>query len=119
MPELIDKAKVLKYLTPRIKAETPLGEAYNRALEDAAALVALMPTIEAEPVRHGRWIECDYKTLENGETESAYKSGLCCSECRTGFKKNRMTYKAFCPACGAQMDATDTNVGGKGGDDNE
>ena len=48
MKELIDKAKVLKYLTPRIKTETPYGEGYNKALEDSAALVALMPTIEPE-----------------------------------------------------------------------
>lgn len=48
MPELIDKAKVLKYLTPRIKTETPYGEGYNKALEDAAALVTLLPTIEPE-----------------------------------------------------------------------
>ena len=61
-------------------------------------------TVEITFVRRGRWIECDYKTLEHGEIESAYKAGLCCSECRTGFKKNRMTYKAFCPACGARMD---------------
>lgn len=72
--------------------------AFARALRDETDF----PTIEPE-VRHGRWIECDYKTLENGEIESAYKAGLCCSECRTGFKKNRMTYKAFCPACGADM----------------
>ena len=62
------------------------------------------PLPNVAEVRSGRWIECDYKTLENGEIESTYKAGLCCSECRTGFKKNRMTYKAFCPACGAQMD---------------
>lgn len=103
MPELIDKAKVLKYLTPRIKAKTPYGEGYNRALEDAAELVTLMPTIEPE-VRHGRWIECDYKHMEHGMIETESKAGLCCSECRTGFKKNHMTYRAFCPACGARMD---------------
>ena len=49
MPELIDRSKVLEYLTPRIKTETPYGEGYNRALEDAAELVTLMQTIEAEP----------------------------------------------------------------------
>ena len=61
-----------------------------------------LPTIHTRQ-RQGRWIECDYKTLEHGEIESAYKAGLCCSECRTGFKKNHMTYKAFCPNCGADM----------------
>ena len=58
MHELIDRAKVLKHLTPRIKTETPYGEGYNRALEDAAELVTLMPTIEAEPVVHCK--DCVY-----------------------------------------------------------
>ncbi len=62
-----------------------------------------MPTIEAEPVRHGRWIECDYKHMEHGMIETEPKAGLCCSECRTGFQKKKMTYKQYCPACGAKM----------------
>ena len=83
----------------KIRAEQAHGTFCECALR-----VKNAPTIDAEPVRHGYWIECDYKTLEHGEIESAYKAGLCCSECRTGFKKNHMTYKAFCPACGAKMD---------------
>ena len=95
MPELVDKAKVLKYLTPRIKTETPYGEGYNRALEDAAELVTLMPTIEAEPVRHGRWINDTF-----------------CSECKrfpvdvsVSISNQELTkYFSRCPHCGAQMD---------------
>lgn len=73
MLELIDKAKVLKYLTPRIKTQTPYGEGYNKALEDSAALVALMPAIEPE-VRHGRMIDGRYPN-ENK-----------CSECGQEFR---------------------------------
>ena len=62
------------------------------------------PTIEAEPVRHGRWIECDYKHMEHGMIETEQKAGLCCSECRTAFQKKKMTYKQYCAACGARMD---------------
>lgn len=68
--------------------------------------------------RHGLWIECDYKHMEHGMIETEPKAGLCCSECRTGFKKNRMTHKAFCPACGARMGAADTYVENMGGADN-
>lgn len=75
MPELIDKAKVLKYLTPRIKTETPYGEGYNKALEDSAALVTLMPTIEAEPV-----IRC--KDCAFWESKRVSCEGL--ARCRTG-----------------------------------
>lgn len=52
------------------------------------------PTIEAEPVRHGRWIE--KRTI-------AY-----CSCCHVHWTKSfitslRNTYK-YCPNCGARMD---------------
>lgn len=107
MQELIDKEVTLLLLDTAIKqfGENWLQDKMTKnGLLIAKRIVSKQPTIEAEPVRHGRWIECDYKTLEHGEIESAYKAGLCCSECRTGFKKNHMTYKAFCPACGAQMD---------------
>ena len=62
------------------------------------------PTIEAEPVRHGRWIECDYKEIRHGEIWTEHRAGLCCSECRTAFQKKKMTYKQYCAACGAKMD---------------
>ena len=96
MPELIDRAKVLEYLTPRIKTETPYGEGYNRALEDAAELVNLMPTIEAEPVRHGRW-----------EKIPGMDNTVFCSECLAAANKElAMRYKG-CPFCLARMDGGD------------
>lgn len=58
------------------------------------------PTIEAEPVRHGRWIQTTLK----GYYE--------CSAC--GYEHTSNPDQRFCSYCGARMDATDTNVGGKG-----
>ena len=112
MPELIERNNVIAYLNAQIeKVRSGLLHDYGfptniiASLTNAKNLVKNLPTIEAESVRHGYWIECDYKTLEHGEIESAYKAGLCCSECRTGFKKTKMTYKQFCAACGAKMGA--------------
>lgn len=48
------------------------------------------PTIEAEPVRHGKWIVQD-------ETYTR----CFCSECKSG---NHQGYEKFCPHCGAKMD---------------
>lgn len=67
-------------------------------------LIDAQPTVTAEPKR-GYWIECDYKHLEHGMLETEPNAGLCCSVCRTGFKKSKMTYKQYCSACGARMDA--------------
>lgn len=55
-----------------------------------ADILSELPTIEAEPVRHGRWIEHkDYPGL-------AYL----CSEC--GYFTTVRSY--FCPYCGTKMD---------------
>jgi len=63
-----------------------------------------LPAIEAEQVRRGHWIECDYKHLEHGMIKTEPNAGLCCSNCRTAFQKKKMTYKQYCAACGAKMD---------------
>ena len=78
-------------------------------------LIAKQPTIEPE-VRHGRWVY--------DETIGGMKHYYCtsCKERDPGNEcfadENQILWFAFCPKCGARMDATDTNVGGKGGAEN-
>ena len=63
------------------------------------------PRIEVERVRHARWINNTF-----------------CSDCKrfpvdvsVSISNRELTkYFSRCPHCGAKMDATDTNVGGKG-----
>ena len=64
---------------------TILGErsAFKHDIADA-------PTVDAEPVRHGRWI------IDDG---CSY-----CSVCRNNFKKAIMNHAKYCPMCGAKMD---------------
>ena len=51
------------------------------------------PTIEAEPVEHGRW------------EESGYRGMLACSVCRIYHISNGDEYDfTYCPHCGAKMD---------------
>ena len=54
------------------------------------------PTIEAEPVRHGWWIEHEWAEEENGLLISNFE----CSACH-GWVRNESDY---CPNCGARMD---------------
>ena len=98
MPELIERHALLKkmYEHPQERERMTDGEWCRKCIYEA-------PTIEAEPVRHGRWIQ-----RRNGE----YHCTNCGREEKFIFQKN------YCPRCGVRMDATDTNVGGKGGDDN-
>lgn len=76
------------------------------------------PTIEAEPVRHGRWID-----VPDANTKVA-KCSLCGFwQSTNGDDKTRkhlihIAVYRYCAGCGARMDATYTNVDGKGDADN-
>lgn len=56
------------------------------------------PTIEAEPVRHGYWIERD-GIFKDGVIKVDH---LECSEC--GKTQRRYRDTPYCPNCGAKMD---------------
>lgn len=51
-------------------------------------------TIEAEPVRHGRW-----------ETNSDRPDSLICSICKCGFDMWKHDPHNYCPNCGAKMES--------------
>lgn len=83
-----------------------IEEAYKKAEEEgwkpgdvARILCAIVaaPTLDLEPVRHGRWIHTDMARKWKGKDE--------CSEC--GYHDRfRLDLSAFnyCPNCGARMD---------------
>lgn len=61
---------------------------------DALDMVEDAPTVDAEPVRHGRWGEYEFFSL------SPSLNGYPCSNC--GQHEDRKT--CYCPNCGAMMD---------------
>lgn len=65
----------------------PYGETQHNVM--AVDDLEYLPTIEAEPVRHGRWVQ-----RRNGE----YHCTNCGREEKFIFQKN------YCPMCGARMD---------------
>ena len=70
---------------------------FARALRDETDF----PTIEAEPVRHGRWIPIEYDSYADGAPVwDKYE----CSECGHEHSGEEDTLTAFCPHCGARMD---------------
>lgn len=69
------------------------------------ALTGRMPTVDAVPVRHGRWT-ADESTYTDGEAQ--------CSICKTTYymddlywvgEKAQSELPNYCPHCGARMDA--------------
>lgn len=75
-----------------------VDEIINDTLLKAIAIVDSMPTVDAQLVTHGRWVD----TVVRG-CPSIY-----CSEC--GTDSETICPTDFCPNCGAKMD------GGSGND---
>lgn len=69
-------------------------------------LKTAIPAADVEPVRHGRWEECDWVDVdEHGfGTRRTFKAGLRCSQCACVFKKELLWKRNWCPNCGAKME---------------
>jgi hypothetical protein len=64
-------------------------------------------TIEAAPVKHGRWIFHREEIFEPNQSE-CYMSRPLPTECSVcGFAEMRASRFTFCPNCGAKMDLKD------------
>lgn len=87
---LIDRGRVMTdYLENLGKKDSYKAkyEALVKAVDDA-------PTIDAEPVRHGRW-----------EQYPGHGS-IRCMRCKLEFDEQKMpSARDYCPNCGAKMDA--------------
>lgn len=92
MPELIYRESLLELLRDCEAVTHSVG------YSDMIAIIEDIPTIDAEPVRHGRWV-----------------NDVFCSECKrfpvdvsVSISNRELTkYFSRCPHCGAVMDAQD------------
>ena len=66
-------------------------------MRDVTNSIRNAPIIDAEPVRHGRWLYNSYPTVWYGHGEPPE---WVCSECE---ERAYNTYD-YCPNCGAKMD---------------
>ena len=103
MPEvrLIDAIELVRYMCGACPSHQN-GECIDKMCwkyEDRAR-IENAPTIEAEPVKHGRWIK-EYQYLYGGEQWVNQYCSFC--EIHTRQRVRDGLYK-FCPNCGARMD---------------
>ena len=70
-----------------------------------------IPAADVEPVRNGRWEECDWVDVdEHGfGTRRTFKAGLRCSQCACVFKKELLWKRNWCPNCGAKWKVVQTD----------
>lgn len=64
------------------------------------SMLYMMPTVDAEPVRHGKWIKADSQQYFR-----KHYPCFTCSEC--GYRKDSQKKWNYCPNCGARMDKDD------------
>ena len=102
---LIDTDKLLEKTECLFKdlnsTEDYMGIGYNHGVGDSIAIIKNAPTIEAEPVKHGKWI-----TDNNKQTK--------CSICGRPIPIRKVRHNGeviwednspvnYCPCCGAKM----------------
>lgn len=80
-----------------------IGEAPCRAcdVDDLKMELDEAPTIDAEPVRHGKWI-LDRLASTSGGTYGVRR----CSRCEAYYQGDSFGWN-YCPHCGAKMEAKD------------
>ena len=96
MARAIDADDLMVYLHCRM-GQIPCDEYGLYLLADVAEYVAKMPTIEAEPVKHGEW-----RGWGKGGTYH-YENYGTCSVCHEDAEIGTK-YRNYCPNCGARMD---------------
>lgn len=91
---LIDADALMKYFEGlAVSLENVECFAAADAIQTAAETLKLAPTIDAEPVRHGRWID-----MRESHKDVPH---IRCSECKSVIYGLESRY---CPNCGAKMD---------------
>lgn len=75
-------------------------KSFADACNEIIEIVEEQPTIDAEPVRHGKFIGTEFDGYSDGNP--VYYEWKC-SECGCVFEDDEPTYN-YCPNCGARMD---------------
>lgn len=107
MPELIDRQAALEKMCGDCKSGYDGHCPHPFGMCHEYESILQVPTIDAKPVRHGRW-----------ETIDSSFAHVYCSECGAAADKYLAKRYKGCPFCLCVMDVTDTNVGNNGGADN-
>lgn len=88
MSDLISRAALLEFAHNHIDGQVDCND------------IARFPSVDAEPVRHGRWIHTTKEDSDWGGTFHRYT----CSACNWSMGDNPTGWGLFCPHCGAKMD---------------
>lgn len=98
MSDLISKSALALHIE---KGYRKYGEDFDA--EQILCDLEDFPTIDAEPVRHGRWLISEYEYFDCSICGEYYPNGCDSHEEAERKLKNHDAY-AYCPHCGAKME---------------
>lgn len=82
------------------------NKGYADGWNSAISILKNTQIVNAEPVRHGKWINSKAMTGITSECEPIISDTYKCSECSEDFVKTTRKYN-YCPNCGAKMDESE------------
>ena len=83
-------------------SRSALIERYGEPCHSFLDVIETMPAVDAEPVRHGKWLKA------SGMLPPGYRDEIRCSVCANFALRDRLgrvRASCYCPNCGARMDA--------------
>lgn len=83
-----------------IDADALANYANNQIAGITANSIMRFPTVDAKPVKYGRWIPTEYDSYADG---APVWDKWECSECGHEHSGEEDTLTSFCPNCGAEM----------------
>ena len=98
---LIDADKVIINIANIITMGDMFEAGVAHGIHKAVNELLDAPTIEAEPVRHGRWVPLSYDGYADGY---AVYDEWECSECHFSYNGEGEPPLNYCPNCGAKME---------------
>ena len=88
----------------------PKYTGYALSADEVAMAVENAPTIDAEPVRHGRWAVREAMPMHDIKGNLSWGNWYVCTGCgfATTAIEGHITQYRYCPNCGAKMDEEET-----------
>lgn len=116
-PRLIEAGALSLEIYKRINQMTLENEELTAhdALIEAMRLIKEVPTIDAVPAVHGKWLITEYDYFDCSVCEKAYFNGADSTAQAQSYLDRGYAYN-YCPYCGAKMDLEDEPKNGNVGD---
>lgn len=105
MKKLIELDAALDGVANILDYEIAKGNSGSISRKGVVDMLTTLPTVDAVPVKHGRWIKW-FEVVHDAYCIS-YAPHYKCSECNTEYDQYDAMRMNYCPNCGVKLDWKD------------